>query len=233
MSALNEQDQVVEPGEFHVPAPDVTIPAPKAGGFTYHALKRVFDIVFSLLVCMILLIPLAIICLVIAVDSPGAPIFKQKRVGKGGKKIYIYKLRTMVKDAHKHPERYMTEDQLRIWHREQKLDNDPRITMIGRFLRNSSLDEIPQFFNVLKGDLSVIGPRPVTEEETLEYGDARDLVLSVKPGITGWWQVTERNNATWKNGQRQMLEVFYARHASFALDARIFVRTFKAMGRGQ
>lgn len=86
---------------------------------------------------------------------------------------------------------------------------------------------------MLTGNLSVIGPRPVTIEETYEFGNARDEFLSVKPGITGWWQVTERNNATWENGDRQMLELFYVRHASFALDLRIFVRTFKAMGSGQ
>ena len=139
----------------------------------------------------------------------------------------------MVTDAHTNPQRYMTPEQLEQWEREQKVDDDPRITRIGRFLRNTSLDELPQFLNVLTGDLSVIGPRPVTIEETYEFGNARDEFLSVKPGITGWWQVTERNNATWENGDRQMLELFYVRHASLALDMRIFVRTFKAMGRGQ
>lgn len=233
MSVPKEQDKVIKPGEFLVPAPDDTVPAPKPGGLCYHVIKRSFDLLFSFIVCLILFIPLGIICFAIAIDSPGSPIFKQKRVGKNGKPIYILKLRTMVADAHAHPEKYMTPEQLEIWQREQKLDNDPRITRIGSFLRKTSLDELPQFFNVLIGDLSVIGPRPVTEEETYEYGNARDLVLSVKPGITGWWQVTERNNATWKNGQRQMLEVFYARHASLSLDMRIFVRTFRAMGRGQ
>ena len=139
----------------------------------------------------------------------------------------------MVADAHEHPERYMSPDQLETWCREQKLDDDPRITRIGRVLRRTSLDELPQFLNVLKGDLSVIGPRPVTEAETYEFGSARDEFLSVKPGITGWWQVTARNDATWETGERQMLELFYVRHASLALDFRIFVRTFKAMGRGQ
>lgn len=91
----------------------------------------------------------------------------------------------MVSDAHEHPEKYMTPEQLAQWRREQKVDNDPRITHVGRFLRHTSLDELPQFINVLTGDLSVIGPRPVTLEETFEYGDARDEVLACKPGITG------------------------------------------------
>ena len=139
----------------------------------------------------------------------------------------------MVSDAHEHPEKYMTPEQLATWKREQKLDNDPRITRVGRFLRNTSLDELPQFLNVLTGDLSVIGPRPVTLEETYEFGNARDEFLSCKPGITGWWQVTDRNDATWADGSRQLLELFYVRHASIGLDMRIFWRTFKAMRRGK
>lgn len=165
--------------------------------------------------------------------QPGKPFFRQERIGRGGKSIYIWKLRSMVPDAHSNPERYMTPEQLETWRREQKLDDDPRITRVGRFLRRTSLDELPQFINVLTGDLSVIGPRPVTLEETYEFGNGRDEFLSCKPGITGWWQVTERNAATWENGDRQMLELFYVRHASLALDLRIFVKTFRAMRRGQ
>ena len=208
------------------------MPAPAPGGAGYRAVKRVFDIVFSLIMIAIGIIPTAVICLIIRLESPGSPLFAQERVGLNGKIIHIFKLRTMVKDAHEHPEHYLNHDQLDQWEREQKVDSDPRITRVGSFLRHTSLDEVPQFLNVLKGDLSVIGPRPVTMQETYEYGEARDLILSVKPGITGWWQVTERNNATWGSGQRQALEVFYARHASLAMDARIFVRTFKAMGKG-
>lgn len=226
-------DVLVSRGEFRAPEPDSSVPAPARGGLAYHVVKRAFDIVFSLMVCIVLFIPIAILCIAIAIESPGSPIFKQRRIGWHGKPIYIYKLRTMVADAHEHPEKYFSKEQLAQWKREQKVDDDPRITRIGRFLRRTSLDELPQFINVLKGELSVIGPRPVTEEETYEYGNARNLVLSVKPGITGWWQVTLRNDATWENGQRQELEVFYARHASIPLDFRIFVRTFKAMGRGQ
>lgn len=220
-------------GEFHCPIPDDTVAAPKPGGAGYRFVKRAFDICFSTVVCAILAIPVAAVCVAICIDSPGKPFFRQERIGRGGKKIFIWKLRTMVTDAHSNPERYMTPEQLEIWRREQKLDDDPRITRLGRFLRKMSLDELPQFINVLTGDLSVIGPRPVTLEETYEFGDGRDEFLSCKPGITGWWQVTERNEATWENGERQMLELFYVRHASVALDLRIFVRTFKAMNNGQ
>ena len=216
-------------GEFRCPEPDGTVAAPRPGGAGYRLAKRVFDICFSAAACAVLAVPVAAVCAAICADSPGAPFFRQERVGRGGRTIRIWKLRTMVADAHSAPERYMTPAQLEAWRREQKLDDDPRITRVGRFLRRTSLDELPQFINVLTGDLSVIGPRPVTAEETYEFGKARDEFLSCKPGITGWWQVTERNAATWENGERQMLELFYVRHASLALDLRIFVRTFKAM----
>ena len=220
-------------GEFRVPPPDDTVAAPKPGGRGYRIVKRVFDICFSLVVCVVLAIPVALICLFICLDSQGSPLFRQERIGKGGRPVRIWKLRTMHVDAHEHPERYLDAAQLTQWEREQKVDNDPRVTRVGHILRRTSLDELPQFINVLAGELSVIGPRPVTLEETYELGNARDELLSVKPGITGWWQVTERNDATWENGDRQMLELFYVRHASLALDLRIFVRTFKAMGRGR
>lgn len=200
-----------------------------AGCLGYRLVKRAFDIAFSALVIAVLVIPVAILCLVIVLDSPGAPFFRQERIGKGGRPIHIWKLRTMVADAHENPGRYMTGEQLETWMREQKLDDDPRVTRVGRLLRRTSLDELPQFVNVLVGDLSVIGPRPVTLEETYEFGDERGELLSVRPGITGWWQATERNAATWANGRRQELELYYVRHASLALDARVFALTLRAM----
>lgn len=223
----------VAPGSYRAPAEDPKAAAPKKGGPAYFAFKRAFDIVFSAAVCAMLAIPVVAACAAIEIDSPGKPFFRQKRVGKGGKPIYIFKLRTMVSDAHEHPEKYMTPDQLAQWQREQKVDDDPRITRVGRFLRRTSLDELPQFINVLSGDLSVIGPRPVTLEETYEYGDARDEVLACKPGITGWWAATDRNESTWRSGQRQARELFYVRHQSLGLDTRVFVKTFKAMRRGR
>lgn len=220
-------------GSYRAPAADPNAAAPKKGGPGYFAFKRAFDIVFSAGVCLVLAVPVVVACVAIEIDSPGKPFFRQKRVGKNGKPIYIFKLRTMVSDAHEHPEKYMTAEQLVQWEREQKVDDDPRITRVGRFLRHTSLDELPQFINVLTGDLSVIGPRPLTLEETYEYGDARDEVLACKPGITGWWAATDRNDSTWGSGQRQARELFYVRHQSFGLDARVFVKTFKAMRRGK
>ena len=224
----------VRPSSGYVaPAPDPAASAPKKGGAGYLVCKRVFDIVFSAGVCVLVAIPVAVASAAIAIESPGKPFFRQERVGQNGKPIRIFKLRSMVIDAHTNPQKYMTPEQYSVWKREQKLGDDPRITKVGRVLRRTSLDELPQFLNVLAGDLSVIGPRPVTLEETYELGNARDEVLACKPGITGWWGVTDRNDATWENGNRQGRELFYARHQSLSLDARIFFKTFKAMARGR
>ena len=195
----------------------------------YRAIKRAFDIAFSAAVCLIGLIPCSILCIVICLDSPGSPFFRQLRVGKNGRMIRVFKFRTMHADAHDHPEKYLSSEQLAIWKREQKVDNDPRITRIGRVLRKTSIDEVPQFLNVLKGDMSVVGPRPVTEEETKEFGPHRHLALSVRPGITGLWQVTERNNATWENGARQQLELAYVCKCGLCLDLKIVAATFGTM----
>ena len=202
---------------------------PIVGGFFYRFVKRVFDIVFSSVLLVVLFIPGLILAAAISIESSGGPLFRQSRVGKDGKEIRIWKFRSMYADAHECPGRYLDEIQLAQWKREQKVDNDPRITKIGGFIRRTSLDETPQFFNVLKADLSVIGPRPVTMAETYEFGRYRDEFLSVRPGITGWWQTTKRNDATWENGKRQALELEYVRHRGFAMDIACFIGTFKAM----
>ena len=199
------------------------------GPLGYYIIKRLFDIIFSLLVLIVLFIPSLILSLAIALESPGSPIFRQKRIGKNGREIRIFKFRSMVSDAHKSPEKYLGNTQMIQWTREQKVDDDPRITNIGHFIRRTSIDEVPQFINVLLGDMSVIGPRPVTYAETYEYGEYRDEILSVLPGITGWWQATDRNDATWDNGRRQELELYYVRNASLGLDAKIAAMTITAM----
>ncbi|MEE0093100.1 MAG: sugar transferase, partial [Collinsella aerofaciens] len=117
----------VATGSYKAPAADPNAAAPKKGGPGYFAFKRAFDIVFSAGVCVVLAIPVVAACIAIEIDSPGKPFFRQKRVGKGGKPIYIFKLRTMVSDAHEHPEKYMTPEQLAQWQREQKVDDDPII----------------------------------------------------------------------------------------------------------
>ena len=199
------------------------------GSLFYKACKRTFDIAFSACALAALLILVALLSVAVSLESPGGPVFRQSRIGKGGKEIRIWKLRSMYSDAHERPERYLDGAQMTQWRREQKVDDDPRVTRVGRLIRKSSLDEVLQFANVLAGDLSVIGPRPVTLAETYEFGADRSEFLSVRPGITGWWQVTERNEATWENGRRQALELEYVRNQGFAMDARCFLGTFGAM----
>ena len=171
MSAKNSNcvEHCAPIGAYKAPAPDPNVAAPKKGGVGYLVAKRVFDIVFSAGVCLVLAVPVAVACVAICVDTPGKPFFRQGRIGQGGKKIYIFKLRTMVSDAHDHPERYMSSAQLETWRREQKLDDDPRITRVGRILRRTSLDELPQFLNVLSGDfpLRILKTRPEFSEESM------------------------------------------------------------------
>ena len=194
-------------------------------------LKRLIDIVVSLLVVVVAFIPGLVLALVIALQSKGAPFYSQERLGLGGKHFKLLKFRSMVADAND-VEKYFTPEQLREWQTERKVDNDPRVTGIGRILRKTSLDEFPQFINVLKGDMSIVGPRPIVDEEIAHYGDRASEFLSCKPGITGWWQVEARNDADYASGRRQSLELYYVRHASATLDWNIFKRTFGAVFHG-
>ena len=201
-------------------------------GRAYLAIKRTFDVVFSGTVLALLVVPAVVLSGLIALESSGGPIFRQRRVGKDGKEILVFKFRSMYLDAETDPEAYLSNTQISKWLREQKVEDDPRVTPIGRFIRRTSIDEFPQFINVLIGDMSVVGPRPVTPAETYEFGADRGEVLSVRPGITGLWQVTARNDATWESGERQRLELEYVRNRSVGLDLRIILSTFGAVFRG-
>lgn len=195
----------------------------------YVVIKRAFDIAFSACAVLVFLVPAIVLAAAISIESPGAPIFCQRRVGRQGKEIRIFKFRSMYRDASWAPEKYLTEKQLMKWRRERKIEDDPRITPIGRFIRRTSIDELPQFINVLLGDMSVVGPRPVTLPETYEYGSDRGEILAVRPGITGLWQVSARNEATWESGERQKLELDYVRNRSIGLDVRIMLGTVRAI----
>ena len=199
-----------------------------AGNAAYRVCKRLFDIVFSLVVIVVLAVPMGILCLAICIETPGGPLYAQERVGRGGKPMRIFKLRSMVDDADD-VRKYLDDAQEQQWRSERKVDSDPRITRMGRFIRSTSLDEVPQFWNVLKGDMSVIGPRPVTQDELAWLGEDADEYLSVRGGITGLWQTTARNDATWESGERQRIELEYVRGFGPAMDARVFVDTFGVM----
>lgn len=194
----------------------------------YRFAKRLFDLAFSACVVVIGFIPGLVLSLAIVADTKGSPIYSQTRIGRLGRTFRIYKFRTMVVDSDD-VEKYLDAEQLAQWHRERKVDNDPRITPLGRRLRRLSLDEVPNFLNVLKGDMSVIGPRAVSSEEIEWFGSDAAVVLSVPAGITGLWQATRRNDATFESGERQRIELEYARSAGFAMDLRCFIGTFGVM----
>lgn len=198
----------------------------------YKITKRAFDIVMSLMVIVFVffLWPVTLPVLVATtISTKGFPFYTQERVGKNGRIFKLIKLRTMVADSD-NVEKYLNEEQLAQWRSERKVDADPRITPLGALWRKTSLDEVSQFLNVLFGQMSVIGPRPISEEELDWYSDRdKALLLSVPQGITGWWQVGPRTNATYEDHARQDLELFYAGHASWKMDMEVFRRTFGVM----
>lgn len=197
--------------------------------FGYRFVKRAFDIAFSACVCAVAFIPGVVLCAFIAADTKGAPIYSHERAGRFGRPIHVLKFRSMVADAND-VEKYLTPEQIEEWHRERKVTNDPRITKLGRVLRKTSLDEIPQFINVLAGQLSVIGPRAITYEELGNFTHEQQVqVLAVPQGITGAWQSGPRNLATFENGLRQECELTYARGACLKSDWRVFFKTFSVM----
>ena len=205
------------------------------GGNLYAFLKRLEDIVASLVAITILLIPMLIIGLLVKLTSKGPVFFKDKRVGKGGKEITVLKFRSMYIDAESNIDKYLTEEQKIQWVRERKLDPDPRITKVGRFIRKTSLDELPQIFNIFKGDLSIVGPRPITKKEMdINYNDYEKSVLTLaRPGLTGYWQVCGRSNVNYESGERQKLELEYFEKRGFWFDVGIIFKTIPAVLRSK
>ena len=168
---------------------------------------------------------LLIISAIVYMGDPGPVIYGQVRIGKNGKAFKMWKFRSMYKNADKMIDQ-LTDEQRQQYITEFKIDNDPRITPVGNFLRKTSLDELPQLFNVLCNDMSLVGPRPLIESEIQTYyADMFDTLLSVKPGVAGYWQAYARNNATYQSGQRQQMEMYYVNHASIMLDIKILFRT--------
>ena len=193
----------------------------------YRFIKRAFDIVFSLAVLVISLIPGLILCAFVAFDTKGAPFYSQMRMGHLGA-FPILKFRTMVSDSD-NVEKYLNAEQLKQWCTHRKVQDDPRITPLGKILRATSIDEFPQFINVLLGHMSIIGPRCITSDELDYLGEDKIPYLSVPGGITGLWQTSERNDATFANGRRKQIELDYVNRACLSLDAQIFFATFKTM----
>ena len=192
----------------------------------YLTVKRLFDIICSLIGC-IFIIPIAIIvkiCYVLTGDFKSI-FYNHDRIGKNGKVFRFYKFRSMVYNADEILEKLLEENPsiASEYNANKKLENDPRVSKIGNFLRKTSLDEIPQFFNVLKGDMSLIGNRPYMPREKKDMGQYFADIVKTKPGLTGWWQVSGRSNLSFK--KRLELESFYSNNCSILLDIKIFFKT--------
>ncbi len=192
--------------------------------------KRVFDITVSVMLFPFILLAVTVLSILIKIDSKGPVFYSHKRVGKNGKTIDVYKFRSMHKDADDRLKRILKndEDAKKEWGTYFKLKNDPRITKAGNFLRKTSLDELPQIFNVFKGDMSLVGPRPVLKKEIDEYyRENSQYYLMVKPGITGLWQVSGRNDTSYDF--RVKLDTWYVLNWSLWLDVIILFKTVKVV----
>lgn len=197
----------------------------KQSSMIYLCSKRVMDLIGAI-VGLVVFSPIFVLISIFYMwgDNKGPVFFKQVRMGKNGEKFYIYKFRSMIVNA----EEKLKENEVlykKYVANNYKLEpnEDPRITKLGQFLRKTSLDELPQFINVLKGDMSLVGPRPVVNEELAEYGHKLDAFLSVKPGITGYWQVSGRSDVGYP--ERVDLELHYVENASLYFDIKILVLT--------
>ena len=192
----------------------------------YIIVKKFFDLLFSIVFFIICLPLFIVISILIKFNSRGPIFFSQKRLGKNNIPFSCIKFRTMHPEAKDILENILAKNPLlkKEFDESHKIKNDPRITVIGKFLRKTSLDELPQFINVLKGEMSIVGPRPIVKGEKKKYGKYLKEVLSVKPGITGLWQVSGRNNLTYKT--RVLLDLNYVRNSNFLMDFRIIIRTF-------
>jgi Undecaprenyl-phosphate galactose phosphotransferase WbaP len=191
--------------------------------------KRLLDVIFTVAGGLCLLPLIALIALWIRVDSPGPAFYSQKRIGQGGIEFRAWKFRSMVPDADQVLHRYLEQHPYlrEEWDRDQKLRNDPRVTRVGRFLRRTSLDELPQLWNVLKGEMSLVGPRPIVRDEIPKYGDQFSVYRVVRGGLTGLWQISGRNDTTY--GERVKFDVFYVRNWSVWLDLYILFRTIETV----
>ena len=202
-----------------------TIYQADTGSGIYKFVKRAFDFIVALAAIVAISPLLLIISAIVYLGDPGPVIYGQLRIGKNGKAFKMWKFRSMYKNADKMIDQ-LTDEQRQQYITEFKIDNDPRITPVGNFLRKTSLDELPQLFNVLCNDMSLVGPRPLIESEIQTYyADMFDTLLSMKPGVTGYWQAYARNNATYQSGQRQQMEMYYVNHACIMLDIKILFRT--------
>ena len=192
----------------------------------YSLFKRIFDVVSSTLLLIILSPLFLILIILVKLDSKGPVFFGHKRIGYKGETISVYKFRSMVQNAEE-VLRNFTPEQKVEFEKNFKLDDDPRVTKIGAFLRKTSLDELPQLINIIKGDMSVVGPRPIVQKEVVKYGKYADKLFSVKPGLTGFWQANGRSDTTYD--ERVQMDMYYIDNRSTLLDIKILFKTVIAV----
>jgi Undecaprenyl-phosphate galactose phosphotransferase WbaP len=192
-------------------------------------IKRAIDTILALTVGILCLPLIALIAIAVKVTSPGPLFYSQRRIGQDGKHFFAWKLRTMVCNADAVLQKYLEQnpEAQAEWEQDHKLKNDPRVTWIGCVLRKTSLDELPQLWNVLRGEMSLVGPRPIVDAEISKYGEVFQGYMRVLPGITGLWQVSGRNNTTYD--ERVSLDAYYVRNWSIWLDLHILFRTVRVV----
>ena len=189
----------------------------------YNTLKRTIDLICSCLALVLLSPIFLLIAIAVRLDSKGPVFFGHKRIGQDGKIIKVYKFRSMVINAAEVFNNF-TSEQKTEFEKNFKLENDPRITKVGDFLRKTSLDELPQLLNIIIGNMSIVGPRPIVEKEKVKYGIYIDKLVSVKPGLTGYWQAHGRSDTTYD--ERVQMDMYYIDNRSTLLDFKIIVKTF-------
>lgn len=187
----------------------------------YSLFKRLFDVVISVFALVFCFPLLLIVALLIKITSKGNIIYRHRRIGKNGKIINVLKFRTMVNNISL--EDVLTKEQLEEYRKNFKISNDPRITKIGKILRKTSIDELPQLINIIKGDMSIVGPRPITVEEIKLYKENKELLLSVRPGLTGYWATHGRSNIDYE--ERIKMELYYVKNMSVWMDVKIIFLT--------
>lgn len=226
ISQVSEIPQPVPAAPEYTVSPSIIVAAWQRLYVT--GLKRTVDLVIASLVLLLLSLLLLLVAVAVRLDSPGPALYRQKRVGRDGRIFTIYKFRTMAQDAGP-AVRYFVSGDGTLRH---KIHNDPRITRIGAVLRRASIDELPQLINILRGDMSLIGPRPELVEIVRNYQPWQHRRHSVRPGLTGWWQVCGRNDRPMEENTE--LDLYYIDHLSPGLDLKILLRTVKVVltGRG-
>jgi Undecaprenyl-phosphate galactose phosphotransferase WbaP len=195
--------------------------------------KRIIDQTLSLLLLALLLPVMLLIMLIIRLESPGNALFFHRRIGHGGRQFRMWKFRSMRPDANRILEEYLRDHpELGVeWQEKHKLRNDPRVTRVGRILRKTSLDELPQLWNVLRGDMSLVGPRPIVADEVTKYSEWFDLYCRVVPGLTGLWQVSGRSDTNYQ--KRVDLDSYYVRNWSPWFDIYLLACTFRVVLEGE